>query len=89
MLNKNQKQKSEELEGIGVGLPFFVPAHFRPSWNDKDRQTPIYIDLADLNNDRGMPVSFDAKKGRILPSYDYYWTEEKFADAVNLLPDIL
>lgn len=79
---------SSELNGYGEGLPFFIPERYPILRNDFQRQQPIYIDLADLNEGQGMPKNFTDKRGRILPSYERYWTALDFQVAVNYALDI-
>lgn len=89
--NNGYKEVDPVPDSYGAGLPFLMPQRFPLEVNDWQRQRPIPIDLEDLNGqsgDRGMPKNFHKKAGRIIPSFERYWTTEQFADAVNESSDI-
>lgn len=88
MLKKPSISSREQLWGFGAGIPFFVPTRYEVLANDSQRQKPIVIDLADLNSGVGMPKNFTSKRGRILPSYERYWTADEFSQVVNGSLDI-
>ena len=88
MSNNGYKEVNPVPDSYGSGLPFYVPERYTVLHNDHERQQPIVIDLSDLNGSFGMPHNFHKKAGRIVPSYDRYWTAEEFTQEVNWTPDI-
>lgn len=89
--NNGYKEVDPVPDSHGQGLPFLMPQRYPLEVNDLQRQRPILIDLADLNGqsgDRGMPKNFHMKAGRVLPSFERYWTSDAFARAVNAAADI-
>lgn len=78
-------KKREDYQNVeGSGRPFEMnPRYFEPK-NDKERQQPIVIHLGDLNGQttvKGMPKNFIRKGGRVLPSFNQYWTSDEIYDA--------
>jgi len=81
------QKKREEYQNIeGAGRPF--PMHdqtFEPN-NDEERQRPVIVHLADLNGQnggRGMPKNFVRKAGRVLPTFDRYWTPDELEEKIE------
>ena len=81
------QKKREEYQNVeGQGRPFEMNPRSGEPKNDTERQRPIVINLNDLNGqtfDKGMPKNFVRKAGRVLPTFDKYWTPDEVVDAVN------
>jgi hypothetical protein len=89
--NNGYKEVNPVPDSYGAGLPFLMPQRFPLEVNDFQRQKPIPIELSDLNGqggNRGMPKNFHKKAGRIVPSFERYWTSDEFQVAVNEAADI-
>jgi hypothetical protein len=80
-------KKREEYQFVGgAGRPFEMNARYPIEKNDEERQRPIVIELGDLNGQeggKGMPKNFVRKAGRVLPSFDKYWTAAEVSKEVN------
>lgn len=65
---------------------FTIPQRYPVPATDQERRKPIVIDLSDLNGQdggKGMPKNFVRKAGRVLPSFEKYWSPEEVKDDVN------
>ena len=81
-----QKKREDYQNNVGQGRPYEMNPRSPEPKNDAERQTPIVINLSDLNGqtfDKGMPKNFVRKAGRVLPTFDKYWTPDEVVDAVN------
>jgi hypothetical protein len=85
-------KKKEDYSSVeGKGRPFEMNYREPLAKNDEERQKPIVINLGDLNGqtyDKGMPKNFVRKAGRVLPTFDKYWTPEDVAESINEDTDI-
>ena len=74
-------KKREDYQNVeGPGRPFEMNPRYPIERNDTERQKPIVVHLADLNGQnggKGMPKNFIRKAGRVLPSFDKYWSPEE------------
>ena len=71
------KKREEYQFSEGMGRPFEMNARYPIEKNDTERQTPIVIDMDDLNGQegsKGMPKNFHSKRGRVLNSFTKYWS---------------
>lgn len=73
------KKKEDYTFPEGAGRPFEMNPRYPIEKNDAERQAPIIVNLSDLNgqeNSKGMPKNFVRKAGRVLPTFDKYWTAD-------------
>jgi hypothetical protein len=74
------KKREEYQNNEGAGRPFEMNPRYPIEKNDAERQRPIVVHLADLNGQtdgKGMPKNFVRKAGRVLPTFDKYWTADE------------
>ena len=74
------KKREDYQNNEGAGRPFEMNMRYPIEKNDAERQRPLVINLADLNGQnggKGMPKNFIRKAGRVLPSFNKYWTAEE------------
>jgi hypothetical protein len=75
------QKKREEYQNIeGAGRPFEMNPRYPIEKTNAERQKPIVIHLGDLNGQeggKGMPKNFVRRAGRILPTFDKYWTSDE------------
>ena len=85
-------KKREEYQNVeGVGRPFEMNARYPIEKNDAERQRPIVVHLGDLNGQeggKGMPKNFIRKAGRVLPSFDQYWSPEEVKAEIDSAFDV-
>ena len=80
------KKKEDYTFVEGSGRPYEMNFREGEKRDDAERQQPIVINLGDLNGqtyNKGMPKNFIRKAGRVLPSFDKYWTSEDVQEEVN------
>lgn len=78
--------KQEPIRSEGEGRPFEMNPRYPIEKNDAERQAPIIVDLSDLNgqeNSKGMPKNFVRKAGRVLPTFDRYWTPDEVKQNID------
>ena len=83
--------KQEPIRSEGEGRPFEMNARYPIEKNDAERQRPIVVDLDDLNGQeggKGMPKNFIRKAGRVLPSFDQYWSPEEVKAEIDSAFDV-
>ena len=85
-------KKREEYQNVeGVGRPFEMNPRYPIEKNDAERQAPIVIHLGDLNGQqggKGMPRNFIRKAGRVLPSFEKYWSPEEVKAGIDSAFDV-
>ena len=85
-------KKREEYQNVeGVGRPFEMNPRYPIEKNDAERQAPIVIHLGDLNGQqggKGMPRNFIRKAGRVLPSFEKYWSPEEVKAEIDSAFDV-
>ena len=86
------QKKREEYQNVeGVGRPFEMNPRYPIEKNDAERQAPIVIHLGDLNGQqggKGMPRNFIRKAGRVLPSFEKYWSPEEVKAEIDSAFDV-
>lgn len=78
-------KKKEDYTFIdGAGRPYEMNPRSPQPMNDMERQKPIVINLSDLNGPgKGMPKNFIRKAGRVLPTFNRYWTQDEITEAID------
>jgi hypothetical protein len=80
------KKREDYQYNEGAGRPFEMNPRYPIEKNDTERQKPIVIHLSELNgqeSDKGMPKNFVRKAGRVLPTFDKYWTADEVKTYVD------
>ena len=83
--------KQEPIRSEGEGRPFEMNPRYPIEKNDEERQRPIVVHLGDLNGQeggKGMPKNFIRKAGRVLPSFDQYWSPEEVKAEIDSAFDV-
>jgi len=81
------KKKKEDYQFVeGAGRPFEMNPRSPIEKSDAERQKSLVINLSELNGDdedSRVPKNFHPKRGRILPTFTKYLTQDQLEENVE------